>query len=96
MWAPLASDSAGLLAGARRAREVLRAALDSTAETASSQGIEEITRIESDSRAGIERMRVLIARASLDLKVDNVTASREAPECAFRRGAQDTESRQPL
>ena len=76
--APLANDSAGLLAGARRAREVLRAALDSTAETASSQGIEEITRIENDSRAGIERMRVLIARASLDLKVDNVTASLSA------------------
>ena len=64
--APLANDSAALLAGARRAREILRAALDSTAETASSQGIEEIARIESDSRAGIERMNALIARASLD------------------------------
>ena len=73
--APLANDSAALLAGARRAREVLRAALDSTAETASSKGIEEIARIESDSRAGIERMNALIARNSLDLKVDNVTAS---------------------
>ena len=76
--APLANDSAALLAGARRAREVLRAALDSTAETASSKGIEEIARIESDSRAGIERMNALIARASLELKVDNVTASLSA------------------
>ena len=73
--APLANDSAALLAGARRAREVLRAALDSTAETASSQGIAEIARIESNLRAGIERMNALIARTSLDLKVDNVTAS---------------------
>ena len=76
--APLANDSAALLAGARRAREVLRAALDSTAVTASSQGIAEIARIESDSRAGIERMNALIARASLELKVDNVTASLSA------------------
>ena len=76
--APLANDSAALLAGARRAREVLRAALDSTAETASSKGIEEIARIESDLRAGIERMNALIARASLELKVDNVTASLSA------------------
>jgi methyl-accepting chemotaxis protein len=76
--APLANDSAGLLAGAQRAREALRVALDSTHETASSQGIEEIARVESDSRAGIERMRVLIARASLELKVDHVTASLSA------------------
>jgi methyl-accepting chemotaxis protein len=76
--APLAHDSAGLLAGAQRARGVLRVALDSTAETASSQGLEEIARIESDSRAGIERMRVLIARAALELKVDDVTASLSA------------------
>jgi methyl-accepting chemotaxis protein len=76
--APLAHDSAGLLAGAQRAHGVLRVALDSTAETASSQGLEEIARIESDSRAGIERMRVLIARAALELKVDDVTASLSA------------------
>src|SRR4051812_38094839 len=76
--APLSSDSAALLAGAQRARSVLRLALDSTAETASSQGIEAIERMQSESRAAIERMRLLIARASLDLKVDDVTAGLSA------------------
>ncbi|MBR0851728.1 hypothetical protein JQ543_28590 [Bradyrhizobium diazoefficiens] len=76
--APLANDSAVLLAGAQRARAVLRAALDSTAETANSQGIEAIERMQGESRAAIERMRGLITRASLDLKVDDVAAGLSA------------------